>query len=377
MNIRGDNISPFYCLNYIIINILVNKMINSNARIVRGNDFKLHLILEAPTMEDQQIVWDDFDLTSCSEINCSLICEKDSVSIPVPFELVDGTTNELICDIKGSYLHIGGYGVEVKGIDRNGNAWRWKAKGREMFSIVDNTSTANINPDIETVDISARVGFIIPQGPKGDTGDQGIQGPQGPKGDTGDKGSMWYYTPESPGAEAATLLVRDLQGNSVKDIPLYSTVLALDCGDIYQWQGEYSGDLRVWRRIGNIMGPTGDKGDTGDQGATGDKGSTGDKGDTGDQGLQGPTGDKGATGDKGSTGDKGATGDKGSTGDKGATGDRGPSNQADWGSTDSASPDFIKNKPTNIVTANQSLSVAVVSSMPASPDNNTLYLVTS
>ena len=50
--------------------------------------------------------------------------------------------------------------------------------------------------------------------------------------------------------------------------------------------------------------------------------------------------------------------------------------QSDWAQSDTGANDYIKNKPNNIVTANQSLSVAVVSSMPSSPDANTLYLVT-
>ena len=49
--------------------------------------------------------------------------------------------------------------------------------------------------------------------------------------------------------------------------------------------------------------------------------------------------------------------------------------QSDWAQSDTGAKDYIKNKPNNIVTANQTLSVAVVSSMPASPDANTLYLV--
>ena len=50
--------------------------------------------------------------------------------------------------------------------------------------------------------------------------------------------------------------------------------------------------------------------------------------------------------------------------------------QSDWEQSDTGAKDYIKNKPNNIVTANQTLSVAVVSSMPESPDVNTLYLVT-
>ena len=140
-------------------------MTYSNARIVRGNDFKLQVTVMAPTdYVNGETVWDDFDLTSCSEIHVALICEKDQVVIPLEHEILAGTDNVLLCQVHGNYLHSGAaYGVEVKGIDRQGYAWRWKAKGKEMFSIVDNTSAQNLDdsltPDI--YDINARVGFEI------------------------------------------------------------------------------------------------------------------------------------------------------------------------------------------------------------------------
>ena len=54
----------------------------SNARITRGNDFRLVVTVMAPDYEDNQSVWDSFDLTECKEIHASLICEKDQVVIP-------------------------------------------------------------------------------------------------------------------------------------------------------------------------------------------------------------------------------------------------------------------------------------------------------
>lgn len=60
--------------------------------------------------------------------------------------------------------------------------------------------------------------------------------------------------------------------------------------------------------------------------------------------------------------------------------------QSDWAQSDNTKKDYIKNKPTiptvpsNLVTGkvngtNTALTVAVVSSMPATPDANTIYIV--
>ena len=140
-------------------------MTYSNARIVRGNDFKLQITVEAPRdYISGETIWDDFDLTSCSEIHVALICEKDQIVIPLEYEIVKGTTNVLLCPVHGNYLHSGAaYGVEVKGVDGSGYAWRWKAKGKEMFSIVDNTSAQNLDDNLtpNNFDINARVGFEI------------------------------------------------------------------------------------------------------------------------------------------------------------------------------------------------------------------------
>ena len=210
-------------------------MTNSNARIVRGNDFKLRVILKAPGVENEAPTWEDFNINSCSDVHVALICEKDQIVIPLEWEIEAGSTNILICPVKGNYLHSGAaYGVEVKGLDEKGNAWRWKAKGREMFSIVDNTSAQNIDTIAEPEwEINAFVGLLAEIGPQGPTGDKGPQGDKGPTGDKGPQGDQG---------------IQGIQGEK---------------------------------------GLTGDKGPTGDQG---EKGLTGDKGPDGDKG---PTGDKG------------------------------------------------------------------------------------
>ena len=51
--------------------------------------------------------------------------------------------------------------------------------------------------------------------------------------------------------------------------------------------------------------------------------------------------------------------------------------QANWNESNSSSKSYIKNKPTGIVTSTTSgLKIEVVAALPASPDANTLYLVT-
>ena len=49
-------------------------MTNSNARIVRGNDFKLRVILKAPGIENEEPTWDDFNLFNCTDIHVALCC---------------------------------------------------------------------------------------------------------------------------------------------------------------------------------------------------------------------------------------------------------------------------------------------------------------
>lgn len=91
--------------------------------------------------------------------------------------------------------------------------------------------------------------------------------------------------------------------------------------------------MAIWKKAGNIKGPTGStglQGPIGPQGPKGDKGDTGPrgpqglKGDTGDTGPRGPQGLKGDTGDTGPRGLQGVKGDTGDTGPQGNTGPAGP-----------------------------------------------------
>lgn len=272
-----------------------------NAMIVRGNDFNLHVILSAPAEEN----WDVIDLNTCSDIHVNLICEKDQIVIPLEYEIISGTTNELYCPVKGNYLHSGtSYGVEVKGIDENGVHWRWKAKGREMFTIVDSTSASNLTDIIEdTYEISASIGLIGEQGPTGDTGPIGPQGPKGDTGDTGPKG---------------------------------------DPGDVARYP-----DMVITATIDTS---------TGTPSVNVTKTGTDDN----------PHFDFEFSGIRGA---------KGETGDKGPTGNRGPLDQADWNQTGTSEPSYIKNKPIIVTSSTTGLKIEVVSSMPASPEQNTIYVV--
>ena len=65
------------------------------------------------------------------------------------------------------------------------------------------------------------------------------------------------------------------------------------------------------------------------------------------QNIMGP---QGATGATGATGPQGPQGIQGEKGDKGDTGPQGPSVQSDWNQSDNTQLDFIKNKPTDLVT---------------------------
>lgn len=130
-------------------------------------------------------------------------------------------------------------------------------------------------------------------------------------------------------------------------------------------------------------GPTGPTGPTGPQGATGATGPQGPAGDTGPQGPQGLTGDtgpqgpQGATGPQGPQGLKGDTGDTGPQGPQGATGATGPGVAAGGTAgqvlTKINSTDY--NTQWSTILAGGITSIEKVSTLPASPNATTLYIV--
>ena len=108
-------------------------------------------------------------------------------------------------------------------------------------------------------------------------------------------------------------------------------------------------------------GPKGDRGDVGPQGETGPQGPQGVKGETGARGETGPAGEAGPQGVKGDTGAPGPQGKPGPKGDRGDVGPAGPAGTTSW--------DGITNKPTNLAR------VQVVTALPSSPVQNTLYVI--
>lgn len=113
--------------------------------------------------------------------------------------------------------------------------------------------------------------------------------------------------------------------------------------------------------------------------------------------AQGPAGQNGSNGTNGSNGQDGVTPHIDSTtgnwfigttntgvhaqGPAGQDGSAANQLQADWNQSNSNSVDFIKNKPTipstagMVTSSTTGLKIEVVSSLPASPDANTIYIV--
>ena len=159
-------------------------------RVTQGNDFDLRIVVTQPNYIGDQTVWEAFDITACSNVSVSLLCEAHNTVIPLRWEMASGETNIIIAHVVGVALHSGhSYGLVITGVDADGKNFRWKAKGKEMFNVVDGTNAAKLGEDLMNyLDVDVKIGMVIPQGPKGDKGDIGPEGPQGPKGDKGDIG---------------------------------------------------------------------------------------------------------------------------------------------------------------------------------------------
>jgi hypothetical protein len=234
------------------------------------------------------------------------------------------------------------------------------------------------------------------RGPPGETGATGATGAKGDKGDKGDDGS--------DGADGQSAYELAVAGGFEGDVTAWLASLKGDKGD--------DGD----------PGPKGDKGDTGDTGATGSTGATGadgksayqvalDNGFSGDEaawlaslkGETGDTGPAGADGSDGATGNTGAAGADGKTvlngsgapgSGLGSDGDfyidttahavYGPKTSGAWGSPTSligpkgdTGDQGVQGDPgadaSSFLTGCDA--IAVVDSLPGSPDASTLYFV--
>ena len=175
--------------------------LNMISRIVRGNDFSMQITVVQPQYEITGTIWNDFDITNCTDIKVNLICIKDKVVIPVEWKLKENTNNVIIVDVKGKTLHSSTvYALEITGLDSNRKAWRYKNPA--VFSIVDSTDQAVLDAELmaDPLEINAQVGLALyvdpvigPQGnrgPQGEKGDRGPQGNTGPQGNAGPQGNV-------------------------------------------------------------------------------------------------------------------------------------------------------------------------------------------
>ena len=111
------------------------------SRIPYGNDFDIRITIVQPQYTVEGTIWEDFDLTVCSNIKVALVCEKHRVVIPLNWHIEENTNNIIIANVIAKQLHIGTiYGVEVTGLDANGRAWRFK--NADVFSVVDQTKNS-------------------------------------------------------------------------------------------------------------------------------------------------------------------------------------------------------------------------------------------
>lgn len=291
------------------------------SRIVAGNDFSMEITVLAPEYEIDNTQWIDFDITSCNNIAVNLICVKDQVVIPLDWHIKEDTTNVIIADVKGKYLHSKTvYALEITGVDAEGRSWRYKNK--QVFSIVDATSQAALAPSLmaDPLELNATVCLAVkvmpievegPQGPQGEKGEDGIigmdgpQGPQGVQGAKGQDGIIGRDGAQGPQGERGADGPQGPQGERGAD-------------------GAVSFNELTPEQIEELRGPQGEKGSKGDQGELGPQGEVGSEGPQGATGSRGPQGNKGEMGETGPQGSQGKQGQKGDRGDQGYQGDIGP-----------------------------------------------------
>lgn len=160
------------------------------SKVTYGNDFDMEISVVEPQYTIEGQIWEDFDLTICTDIVVNLICEKHNVVIPLDWHIKENTNNIIIAHVNSKELHIGAvYGIEICGKDEYVQNWRYK--NAPIFSIVDNSKDAVMQEGLmaDPLELNASIGLIaqvIPVlGPQGPQGEQGEQGPQGEKGADG------------------------------------------------------------------------------------------------------------------------------------------------------------------------------------------------
>ena len=185
-----------------------------------GNDFDLHIVVTEPKVEGTEVIYVPFDLTTCTNVAVSLLCEKHNIDIPLNWEMVEGTINEIIARVLGVSLHSGSsYGCTITGTKEDGSHFRWKAKGKEMFTVIDGTNGAKLDSDLveDYLDVNVRIGMVGGKGPQGEVGPQGEKGDQGEQGPQGPAGEDHY-------AELVQMINSEAQTRSTADLAIQQAV---------------------------------------------------------------------------------------------------------------------------------------------------------
>ncbi len=176
-------------------------------------------------------------------------------------------------------------------------------------------------------------GIPGPQGEAGPQGEMGIQGLQGPPGIMGPQGEQGEMGPMGPKGDMGPIGPAGTPGTSVTILGSFNDINELNRtvpnghpGDsylvgpnLYVWNDEGN----IWKNVGEIKGPKGDKGEKGEPGPKGDKGEIGPQGLQGPPGIQGPRGEQGIQGEKGLQGEQGLQGPRGEQGIPGTKGEPG------------------------------------------------------
>lgn len=299
-------------------------------KLTYGNDFTIRIEVVKPQYTINGTIYEDFDLTRCSNIKVNLVCEYHKVVIPLDWKLEENEDNIILADIIGKQLHIGAvYDVEVTGLNDEDKEWRYKTKS--LFCVVDATKDSLMDAHLmdEPLELRAEITLFAKLIP--------VVGPQGEQGEKGQDGTFESLTPEQK---------EELRG--------------------YQ-------------------GPIGEQGPQGPIGIQGEKGQDGTvtfESLTPEQkeeirGYQGPIGEQGPQGPIGEQGEIGLTGPQGEAGVQGIEGQQGPIGEQGPQGTQGVEG-YV---PSNTILGYQAgaavsgIKIDIVQSLPASPDANTLYIV--
>ena len=255
-------------------------------KLTYGNDFTIRIEVVKPQYTINGTIYEDFDLTRCSNIKVNLVCEYHKVVIPLDWKLEENEDNIILADIIGKQLHIGAvYDVEVTGLNDEDKEWRYKTKS--LFCVVDATKDSLMDAHLmdEPLELRAEITLFAKLIP--------VVGPQGEKGDKGEDGTFESLTPEQKEE------LRGYQGNQGPQGPLGIQGPVGEQGDKGE-DGTFESLTPEQKE--ELRGPQGQIGETGPQGEIGLTGPQGEKGEQGEIGLTGPQGEIGVQGPRGEQG---------------------------------------------------------------------------